>query len=326
MPLRFICSLPYHLLAAARTQVKQSTGIGSHSFSVDLRFTPGLPGATAFLEGVAVSPYGTAVCRMLGCRNSTRTSTSSSGSSTMSRSSAAVVVVAPAADGNVVPAAGALATLAAVEEVEEDEGGSSGSGFDGSTATAGGGGGGRRRQQRSLLATASPPARRQRSPPPPPPAGAAAVALPPPAATPAECPAVEVSMNLELEPNAVYSLLCELAPGAPTDGGVTDVYLSTSVGGTYKGVLFRNGNQTRLAIDQAATDAAAAAAAAAAQEHAVLRAQLQMQTALLNNLMSGVAAVQSVTSLTLSTLQVRGVRAHVVRRCVQAGEARSQGS
>ncbi|KAG2447031.1 hypothetical protein HYH02_008183 [Chlamydomonas schloesseri] len=53
-------------------------------------------------------------------------------------------------------------------------------------------------------------------------------------------------MNLQLTPNAVYSLQCDLASSAPADSTYTEVYMATSVGGTYKGVLYRNNNPSQL--------------------------------------------------------------------------------
>ncbi|KAG2452888.1 hypothetical protein HYH02_002232 [Chlamydomonas schloesseri] len=284
-------------LYKAGVQVKQTTGIGSRSFAVDIKFTPGQPGATAYLKGVAVSPQGTAACRVLGCR---RNGTSSSIVTRSSSSSAR--------------------RLAPLGEMDSSSTSSSGDA---------GASGHHRRHQRSLLAVASPSERQPpRSPPPPPPpaAGAGGGAAtqqqspatgtasspppPPPPPSSSDCPAVDVSMNLELSPTAVYSLLCELTPGAPSDGGYTEVYLSTSVGGTYKGVLSRRANQTQLEALAERLAQAENQAALAAQDVSGLRGLVAAQAALLKNVTAQLSAV--LANATQEVARVRNLTTQAV--------------
>ncbi len=48
------------------------------------------------------------------------------------------------------------------------------------------------------------------------------------------------TFNFKLVPDAVYSVICSLPPTTPADGKISDVYLSTTPGGTYHALLFHS--------------------------------------------------------------------------------------
>ncbi|KAG2489880.1 hypothetical protein HYH03_011682 [Edaphochlamys debaryana] len=90
---------------------------------------------------------------------------------------------------------------------------------------------------RAAAAGGNPPPR-SKSPPP---------KSPPPAAKPttSSC-TVSSSMNFKLQPTAVHTIQCEVAGKVAPDSKITEVYISTSVGGTYRGMLYHNDNTTTL--------------------------------------------------------------------------------
>jgi hypothetical protein len=49
-----------------------------------------------------------------------------------------------------------------------------------------------------------------------------------------------VTFNFKLTPGYVYSIICTLPANTPADGGISDVYLSTTPGGTYHALLFHS--------------------------------------------------------------------------------------
>ncbi|KAG2487952.1 hypothetical protein HYH03_013531 [Edaphochlamys debaryana] len=112
-------------LYTSGVRIRQTSGVDSHSLSLDIQFVKGAYGAFAWLWGVSISPPNTASCRLLGCKG----------------------------PGNITG-----------------------------------------------------------------------------------CAAVE-RMNRKLTPNSMYTIVCEVTKTTPVDSAFTDVYVSTSGGGAYRGVL-----------------------------------------------------------------------------------------
>ena len=82
------------------------------------------------------------------------------------------------------------------------------------------------------------------------------------------------SFHFKLIVDAVYTVFCQLPSSVAANGGITDIYLSTTPGGTYHALLFHSAPASRLAQIESQVAAATQQISAANQQISTLTTQV----------------------------------------------------